>query len=76
MRARVDVSTFSGTNLPPIARVGNSADAVHTPGRNTSISSVAVVLVRPSIVRSVAPAGPVLEFAPKRRPIVKRSRSK
>jgi len=69
------MSTFSGTNLPPIARVGNSADAVHNPGRNTSISSIAVVLVRPSIVRSVAPAGPVLEFTRKRR-IVRRGRSK
>jgi len=70
---------FSGTSLPPIVRVGNSADAVQSLRRDTALASLSVRLVRsPQVVRSpvaVVPASrPKVEFVPKRRAVKPRRR--
>lgn len=66
------MATFSGTGLPPVARVGNSADAIQALGRDTSLVRLPVRLVRASVVRVSAPAAsPAIEIV-RRRKIVKR----
>jgi hypothetical protein len=71
------MGTFSGTSLPPIVRVGNSADAVQALRRDTAVASLSVELVRsPRVVRSSAVAAPrvKLEFVAKRRAVRRRRR--
>jgi hypothetical protein len=69
------VGSFSGTSLPPIVRVGNSADAIHAPGRDTAVAGLPTHLVGPTRVRSEVPVGPAIEVVSKRR-LVKNRRAR
>src|SRR5260370_30461430 len=66
----LNMSTFSGTGLPPIARVGNSADAIQAIGRDTSLVALPVRLVRTTVIRLSAPtADTTLEFVAGRKKV-------
>ncbi len=73
---RIVVATFAGTALPPIVRVGNTADAVPAFDRGTSLASApsAVHIVRPTVVRVRAAATPQPRMTPK--PRVTKAREK
>lgn len=66
---RIIVVSFAGTALPPIVRIGNSADAVPALDRGTSLTSApsTVHIVRPNIVRVVPKANPSPQSPPKPR---------
>src|SRR5262249_21123144 len=67
-RTGLAMGTFSGTGLPPVARVGNSADAIQAIRRDTSLVNLPVRLVRALVVRAPAPpTNSPIEFAPRRR---------
>jgi len=63
------VVSFAGTALPPIVRVGNSADAVPAFDRGTSLTSApsTVHIVRPKVVHMVPKATPPPKSPPKPR---------
>jgi hypothetical protein len=63
------VANFTGTALPPIVRVGNSADAVPAIDRGSSLAGAPsqVHIVRPTIVRVVPKPTPPAQAAPKPR---------
>lgn len=62
------MANFSGTALPPIVRVGNSADAGPALDRSSSLAGAPspVYIVRPTIIRAVPKATPP-QHAPKPR---------
>lgn len=69
----ITVGTFSGTSLPPIVRVGNSADAVQALRRDTALASLPVQIVRsPQVIRSTVASGVKVEFVAKRRTVKRR----
>lgn len=63
------MANFTGTALPPIVRVGNSADAVPALDRGSSLAGAPspVYIVRPTITRTVPKATPAPQSAPKPR---------
>lgn len=68
------MASFSRTNLPPIARVGNSGDAVQTTRRDTAPTAMPSHVTRVTIVRVSAPVGPTLEFKAARPTVNRRGR--
>ena len=66
------MASFSETSLPPIVRVGNSADAIHAIARDTAPTPAPSVVMGPVIFRVEAQDRPALECAPTQRPTIKR----
>jgi hypothetical protein len=62
------MSSFSNTLLPPILRLGDTADPIVTVPRNTATVATRVALVRPLIERAPNPSGVVIDV---KRPVVR-----
>ena len=60
---------FLNTHLPPIVRLGDTADPIMKMPRNTAVVVAHTELVRPVIVRTAPPERVAIEF---KRPAVRR----